>query len=122
MARRLSRQRRRATIAEQTQAAFALLSAIIERGEASTDDAHRRYELPPSVEQRTWGSVTNRLLAEGVLCRVGDQRTRRSIAHGRRIGRYRASDLERARQYRDSLAVEAMAMRPIQKTLFTGAP
>ncbi len=117
MVRRSSRQHRRATAAEQAQAAYALLSAVIETGEASTDDAHRKYELPPSVEQRAWGAVTTRLLAEGVLRRIGDAHTRRSVAHGRRIGRYRATDTSR-----DYLTVLATAARrrPSQQTLFDG--
>ena len=88
---------------------------MIESGEASTDEAHRWYELPPSVEQRVWGTVTTRLLAEGVLRRVGDVHTRRSVAHGRRIGRYVAADSIRARQYRDTLATAAARKQP---TLF----
>ena len=119
MSRRSSRHRRRATAAEQAQAAHALLSAVIDAGEASTDDAHSRYELPPSVEQRAWGAVTTRLLAEGVLRRVGDSHTRRSVAHGRRIGRYRTPDADRARQYRDTLTATAR-QRPAQRTLFGG--
>src|SRR5712691_4338429 len=83
---------RRATVAEQAQAAHALMCAVIESGEALTDDAHRRYELPPTVEQRAWGAVPTRLLADGVLNRVGDRHTRRSVAHGRRFGRYRTPD------------------------------
>lgn len=116
MARRFSRHRRRATAVEQAQAAYALLSAAIDLGIVTTDDAHARYELPPSVEQRAWGAVTTRLLAEGLLRRVGDHHTRRSVAHGRRIGRYRTPDSERARQYRDSLT--KAAKRPKQQKLF----
>lgn len=118
MARRSSRHRRRASASEQAQAAHALLSAVIDAGEASTDDAHSRYELPPSVEQRAWGAVTTRLLAEGVLRRVGDSHTRRSVAHGRRIGRYRATDT--SRDYLTTLAVSATRTRPAQRTLFGG--
>lgn len=117
MARRSSRHRRRATAAEQAQAAYALLSAVIETGEASTDDAHRKYELPPSVEQRAWGAVTTRLLVEGLLLRVGDHHTRRSVAHGRRIGRYRTPDAKRCRTYLDTLTNTA-AKRAAQQTLF----
>ena len=116
MARRSSRHRRRATAAEQAQAAYALLSAVIETGEASTDDAHRKYELPPNVEQRTWGAVTTRLLAEGLLRRVGDHHTRRSVAHGRRIGKYRTPDAKRSRTYLDTLT--KAAKRPKQQKLF----
>ena len=110
---------RRATAVEQAQAAHALVSAVIESGEASTDDAHHRYELPPSVEQRAWGAITTRLLAEGVLRRVGDAHTRRSVAHGRRIGRYVTADVDRARQYRDTLAMTAR-QPSAQRTLFGG--
>ena len=98
--------------------AHALLSAVIDMGEASTDDAHRRYELPPIVEQREWGIVTGRLLAEGVLRRVGDSHTRRSVAHGRRIGRYRTPDADRARQYRDRLAASTTKKKRMQGSLF----
>lgn len=117
MARRSSRHRRRATAAEQAQAAYALLCAVIDAGEASTDDAHVRYELPATVEQRAWGAVTTRLLAEGVLRRVGDAHTRRSVAHGRRIGRYRATDT--SRDYLTTLTTAAR-QRPAQRTLFAG--
>ena len=118
MARRASRQHRRATAAEQAQAAYALLCAVIDTGEASTDDAHARYELPPSVEQRAWGAVTTRLLAEGVLRRVGEAHTRRSVAHGRRIGRYVTADVDRARRYLDTFAM-TVRQRPAQRTLFS---
>ena len=117
MARRSSLHRRRATAAEQAQATYALLSAAIDLGIITTDDAHARYELPLTVEPRTWGAVTTRLLAEGLLRRVGDHHTRRSVAHGRRIGRYRAPDAERARQYRDTLCVSAYR-RPTQRELW----
>ncbi len=100
---RATKRPRRATAADQAQAAHALVSAVIESGEASTNEVHRRYELPPNVEPRV-GAVTTRLLAEGVLRRVGDIHTRRSVAHGRRIGRYVAVDGNCARQYRDTLA------------------
>ncbi|MFM9965724.1 MAG: hypothetical protein ACKV2Q_31455 [Planctomycetaceae bacterium] len=115
---RATKRARRATAAEQAQAAHALVSAVIESGEASTDEAHRRYELPPSVEQRVWGAVTTQLLAEGVLRRVGDVHTRRSVAHGRRIGRYVLANGNRARRYRDTLAATAARKRPTQRTLF----
>lgn len=94
------------------------MSAVIESGEASTDETHRRYELPPSVEQRVCGAVTARLLAEGVLRRVGDVHTRRSVAHGRHIGRYVSADGNRTRQYRDTLAAAAARKQPTQRTLF----
>lgn len=116
---RAAKRPRRATAVEQAQMAHALLSAVIDGGE-STDDAHARYELPSSVEQRAWGAITTRLLAEGVLRRVGDAHTRRSVAHGRRIGRYVTADVDRARQYRDSLATTAARTRPTQRTLFAG--
>ena len=118
MARRASRFRT-ATAAEQAKMAQALLSAVIEAGEASTDDAHTRYELPPGVKPRAWGAVTARLVAEGLLRRVGDSHTRRSVAHGRRIGRYRTPDVKRARQYRDTLAATAARKRSTQRTLFS---
>lgn len=79
---------RPATVTEQAQMAHALVSAVIDLGIASTDDAHQRYELPTTAEPRTWGAITNPLLADGVLCRVGDTHTRRRVAHGRRIGLY----------------------------------
>lgn len=69
------------------------------------------------MEQRAWGAVTTRLLAEGVLRRVGDAHTRRSVAHGRRIGRYRATDT--SRDYLTTLAKSAR-QRPAQRTLFDG--
>jgi len=81
------RSRRRASEAEQAQAAHALLTAILDQDEAATDDAHRRYELPSACDQRAWGAVTMRLLADGLIVRTGDQHTRRAVAHGRRIGR-----------------------------------
>lgn len=118
MARRPKSDFRRATDAEKSQAGNALLSAVIDMGEASTDDAHARYELPPSVEQREWGIVTGRMVAECIIRRVGDDHTRRRVAHGRRIGLYRATDLERARQYRDALAKAARRQDP-QGLLFS---
>ena len=116
---RTAKRLRRATSAEQAQAAYALLSAAIDAGEASasTDEAHARYELPPSVEQRAWGAVTTRLLAEGVLRRIGDAHTRRRVAHGRRVGRYRATDT--SLDYLTTLAASAARTRPAQRTLFS---
>jgi len=108
---------RTATPPEQSQAAHALVAAVIDLGVASTDDAHRRYELPEAVEQRAWGAITTRLLADGVVCRVGDTHTRRSVAHGRRIGRYYAPDVARARQYADALTAAASRDRAAQMTL-----
>ncbi len=61
--------------------------------------------------------MTTRLLAEGVLRRVGDAHTRRSVAHGRRIGRYRATDT--SREYIAMLATVAR-QRSAQRTLFSG--
>ena len=84
---------RSATPAEKSQMAHALVSAVIDLGVASTDDAHCRYELPSTVEPRAWGAIITRLLAHGVLRRVGDAHTRRRVAHGRRIGRYHAPDI-----------------------------
>ena len=110
--------KRKATRQEQYQATHALIASVIELGEAGTDDAHARYELPPSVDQRAWGSVTMRVIADGVLRRVGDTHTRRAVAHGRRIGRYVAPDIEYARQYRDRLAADAANARPAQRSLF----
>lgn len=112
------RRSRRASEVEQAQAAHALLTAVLESGEAATDDAHRRYELPQTVDQRAWGAVTMRLLAEGVISRTGDQHTRRAVAHGRRIGRYIAPDRDRAAAYRDRLAAQAAQHRPRQRTLW----
>lgn len=111
------RTRRRASEAEQAQAAHALLSAIIDQSEAGTDAAHLRYELPQSCDQRMWGGVTMRLIAEGIIIRVGDTHTRRAVAHGRRIGQYVAADISRARQYRDRLADQAARQRPTQMRL-----
>ncbi len=123
---RRSRRPRRANSVEQAAMAHAFLSAVIATGEGSTDDAHARFELPPSVEQRAWGAVTNRLLSDGVIHRVGDLNTRRAVAHARRIGRYRADAA--ALQYLAALAASAARPRAKQRTLFadveneTGSP
>ena len=109
--------RRKATDAEMTQAAHALVSAVVALGVASTDDAHARYELPASVDQRAWGAVTTRLIADGLLVRSGDTHTRRGIAHGRRIGRYYCPHLARARQYAESMVVAAPPCRAVQRVL-----
>lgn len=108
---------RRATVAEQAQAAHALLSAVLEHGAAGTDEAHRRFELPDSVDQRAWGAVTMRLTIDGILQRVGDRHTRRAVAHSRRIGVYVAPDPERAREHCERLAADAARPRPAQRTL-----
>jgi len=108
---------RRATAAELAQAGHSLVSAILELGEAATDDAHRRYELPPAVDQRAWGAVTRRLLILGIIRRVGERHTRRAVAHGRRIGKYVAADPVRARQYLDRAARAAAPRKPAQRQL-----
>lgn len=88
---------RRATVAEQAWAKHALLSAVVEKGEATTDDAHERFELPQSVDQRVWGAITGALTLAGLIQRVDDTQTRRSVAHGRRIGVWAVADVEKAR-------------------------
>ena len=110
-------QYRSATTTEQSQMAHALVSVVIDLGVASTDDAHQRYELPVTVEPRTWGTVTTRLLADGVLCHVTVVATRRRVAHCRRIGLYYAPDIGRARQYAGRLLTEKSSPRARQMTL-----
>jgi len=95
------------TSTEQTQVANALLSTILDLGEASTDDAHLRYELPNAVDQRTWGSVVAGLVACDVIQRVGDRHTNRPVAHGRRIGRYSASNVAKATVVRNHQSASA---------------
>ena len=48
----------RATAAEQAQADHALVSAVIESGEASTDETHRRYH--PGPRGATFGNASNK--------------------------------------------------------------
>ena len=107
---------RSATPAEKSRMAHALLSAVIDLGVASTDDAHHRYELPVTVEPRMWGAITHPLLADGVIRRFGDSHTRRRVAHGRRIGLYFAPDIDRARQYASQLKA-TVSRRARQMTL-----
>ena len=109
--------RRRATAAEQAAATHAFLSALIDLDEAGTDDAHARYELPSTVDQRCWGAIVSGLLASGIIRRVGDRHTSRRIAHGRRIGRYRLIDREQAIAMRDRLAASAARQRDRQPAL-----
>jgi hypothetical protein len=109
---------RPATATEQAQATHALLSAVIQHGEASSDDAHRLYRLPDSVDQRMWGAVVAGLLAAGIIRRVGDRHTTRRIAHGRRIGRYAVADIGRAIVHRDRLAASTARKRMIPRSLF----
>lgn len=108
---------RRATAEEQAQAAHALLSVLIDEGAAGTDDAHERYELPPSVEPRTWGAIVAGLLARGLIRRTGDRHTSRAIAHNRRIGIYVPVDRQQAIVLRDRLAAAAASERPRQLVL-----
>ena len=109
---------RKATATERQQLQHAVLSACLAKSEAGTDDAHELFELPEAVEPRTWGAVTGGLQAEGLIQRVSDSKTRRSVAHGRRIGLYRVTDTEHARQRCDTLAATAARKRPSQQTLF----
>ncbi|NQV29118.1 MAG: hypothetical protein HQ518_32600 [Rhodopirellula sp.] len=111
------RPNRRATGAEQAQATHALLSALIDQGEASTDDAHRLYRLPDSCDQRTWGAIVSGLLTSRIIRRVGDRHTSRRIAHGRRIGRYVLADRGQAIAMRDRLAASAARQRARQLCL-----
>lgn len=108
---------RPATATETAQATHALLSAIIQHSEASTDDAHRLYRLPDSVDQRAWGAIVAGLLAAGIIRRVGDRHTTRRIAHGRRIGRYVVTDIGQAIAHRDRLASSAARQRDRQPVL-----
>ncbi|MDA0284586.1 MAG: hypothetical protein O3B86_14655 [Planctomycetota bacterium] len=109
--------RRRATPGELGQAAHDLISSVLELGEAGTDDAHARFELPTAVDQRAWGSVTAGLLTAGVIRRVGDRHTRRAIAHGRRIGRYRTANTDEARRMCEKLSGIAAEPRAVQLVL-----
>lgn len=108
---------RPATGAEQAQARHALLSVLIDLGEASTDDAHRLYQLPDSCDQRTWGAVVSGLLTTRIIRRVGDLHTSRRIAHGRRIGRYVLVNRLQAIAMRDRLAASAARQRDRQLCL-----
>ena len=108
---------RKATTAEVAQTKHALLCVLVDEGVASTDDAHRRYELPAAVDQRCWGSIVAGLLAAGVIHRVGDRHTSRLVAHGRRIGRYVLTDRNQAIVLRDRLAAAAACERPRQMVL-----
>jgi len=110
--------KRRATDSERKQIEHALLTAILERGQAGTDDAHDLFELPETVDSRTWGSVTNGLQARGLIQRVGDSHTRRRVAHGRRIGRYVVTDRKRALSHSERLAKAAARKRPAERCLF----
>ena len=112
------RPKRKATDAERRQLEHAILSAVLTKGEAGTDDAHNQYELPDDVEPRTWGAITGGLQAEGLIRRVGDSHTRRRIANGRRIGRYVIADAKRARQRCDRLAASTARKRMIPRSLF----
>ena len=111
------RSKRRATNAEVAQAKHALLTAILLRGAASTDDAHELFELPNDVEPKSWGAVTGGLQAERLIHRVGELHTKRRLAHGRRIGLYQVTDVEAATRERDRLANSAARKRPAQLTL-----
>lgn len=108
---------RKATAAEKAQATFAFLDALINRGEAGVDDAHRLYELPPCVDQRLWGAIIAGLQAANVIRRVGESPTTRRIAHGRRIGRYVASDPIRVVALRDRLPTVAARKQDRQLVL-----
>jgi len=108
---------RKATAAEQAQAKHAFLCVLIEQGEGSTDDAHRRYELPESVNQCCWGGIVAGLLAAPMIDRFGDLHTSRRKAHGRRIGRYRLTNREQAIALRDRLATVAARKRDRQQRL-----
>ena len=108
--------KRQASPTEMAQAEFALLSAVLELRQASTDDAYKIFELPESVEQRAWGGITNRARADGVLLRVSDRRTKHKIAHGRRIGLWEVPDTQRVR-HRLQLLNDANR-RPRQQSLF----
>jgi hypothetical protein len=103
---------------EMKQIEYALLTAILERGQAGTDDAHALFELPETVDPRLWGSATNGLQARGLIQRVGDSHTRRRVAHGRRIGRYIITDRKRALIYCRQLARMAARKRPAERSLF----
>jgi hypothetical protein len=114
----MTRQRKRkATDAERQQLEHAILSAILTKGEAGTDVAHDLFERPDDVEPRTWGAIAGGLQAEGLIRRVGDSHTRRSVAHGRRIGQYAIEDAETVQQRCKRLEASAARKRAIQRKL-----
>lgn len=110
--------KRKATDAERRQLAHAILSAVLTKGEAGTDDAHELFELPEDVEPRTWGAVTGGLQVEGLIRRIGESHTHRRVGHGRRIGRYVLANAGKAQQRCDRLAASAARKRPVMRTLF----
>ena len=112
------RSKRQATDTERKQIEHAVLSVVLTNGEAGTDEAHAQFELPEAVEPRIWGAITGGLLVKGLIRRVGETHTRRSAAHGRRIGVYAVTDAVQARKRRDVLAASAARKRLAQQTLF----
>ena len=110
--------KRSATAEELAQAKHALLTALLELGAASTDDAHDRFELPEGVQPKVWGSITGGLKAMGLIHRVGEVHTTRPIAHDRRIELYQISDTEAAKRELDRLSRQAANRRKRDRTLF----
>ncbi|MDA0810545.1 MAG: hypothetical protein O2945_23195 [Planctomycetota bacterium] len=90
---------RKATDAERQQMEAAFLAALLERGVATTDDAHSLFELPDDVQPKVWGSIVGALQAMGFIRRIGETQTRRPVAHGRRIGVFIANDVEDVKEY-----------------------
>lgn len=112
-------QLRKATDAERQQMEAAFLAALLERGVATTDDAHSLFELDADVQPKVWGSIVGALLAMGFIQRIGETPTRRAIAHGRRIGVFIATDVEEVRRYLAGLLASLTRRRlETQQTLF----
>ena len=110
-------QLRKATDAERMQMEAAFLVALVERGVATTDDAHSLFELPENVQPKVWGSIVGALQAMGFITRIGETQTRRPIAHGRRIGVFIATDVDDVKQYLGGLLRSLTRRRQTQLTL-----
>ena len=95
----------------------AILSAVIDLGEASTDDAHRLYSLPDDVHPGVWGGRVGGLVARRIIRSVNRTHTRRPCAHGREIHVYEAVNRDAAIRERDRLAASAARRRPTQLLL-----
>jgi hypothetical protein len=81
--------------------ARALVETLLDRGQATIDDARRAVELPDGIDPRCCGAVTGPLARAGIMRRISYCSSARPEAHARPIGLWGLSDRDAALDWLD---------------------
>ena len=77
----------------------ALLTVLLEKGEASADHVRHAITLPDGVDPKCLGAVPSPLARAGIIRASGFVRTARAVAHVRPLTRWVLSDPVAARRW-----------------------